>query len=133
MIEDLAVSNMIQNHNLARAIRDAAWRQFRTMLEYKAEWYGRQVIAVDRWYPSSKICSACAALVDRMPLDVRTWTCACGVVHDRDVNAARNILTAGLAVSACGAGVRPQRESSRMGQSAMKQEAPRATLGIPSP
>ena len=125
VIEDLQVRNMLGNHGLARAISDAAWRDFRTMLEYKATWYGREVIAVDRWLPSSKTCSACGRLAARMPLHVRTWTCAnerCGAVHDRDVNAAKNILAAGLAVSACGAGVRPQREPSRTGQSARKQE-----------
>jgi putative transposase len=131
VIEDLTVRNMVTNRSLARAISDAAWRQFRTMLEYKAAWYGREVIAVDRWFPSSKLCSACGRLAERMPLHVREWTCPCTAVHDRDVNAARNILAAGLAVSACGAGVRPQRESSRTGQSAVKQENPRATKGIP--
>ncbi|SNQ48134.1 transposase (fragment) [Frankia canadensis] len=80
------------------------------MLEYKAGWYGREVIAVDRWYPSSKTCSSCGALVEKLPLDVREWACrGCGAAHDRDVNAARNILAAGLAVSACGDGVRPPR------------------------
>ncbi|AQW48862.1 transposase, IS605 OrfB family [Streptomyces hygroscopicus] len=114
-----------KNGRLARAISDAAWSAFRSMLEYKARWYGREVIAVDRWFPSSKLCSHCGTLQDKMPLSVRTWTCgSCGVTHDRDVNAARNILAAGLAVSACGAGVRPQR-SSPGGQSAMKQEIPR--------
>ena len=133
VIEDLTVRNMVKNRSLARAISDAAWRQFRTMLEYKADWYGRNLIVVDRWFPSSKLCSACGALAERMPLNVRTWTCRCGTIHDRDVNAARNILAAGLAVTACGAGVRPQRESSRTGQSAVKQETPRATPGIPRP
>jgi putative transposase len=132
VIEDLAVANMVKNHALARAISDAAWRQFRTMLEYKAAWYGRQVITVDRWLPSSKLCSVCGAIADTMPLHVRQWTCRCGNIHDRDVNAARNILAAGLAVSACGAGVRPQRESSRTGQSAVKQETPGAIQGIPA-
>jgi putative transposase len=122
VIEDLTVRNLLKNGKLARAISDAAWSEFRSMLEYKAQWYGREVIAVDRWFPSSKLCSNCGTLQDKMPLHVRTWTCDCGITHDRDVNAARNILTAGLAVSACGAGVRPQRESSRTGQSAMKQE-----------
>ena len=120
VIEDLAVSNMVGNHRLARAISGAGWRQCRQMLEYKARWYGRQVIAVDRWFPSSKLCSACGALAETMPLRVRTWTCACGAAHDRDVNAARNILAAGLAVTVCGAGVRPQR-SSPGGQSVTKQ------------
>jgi putative transposase len=133
VIEDLTVRNMAQNHSLARAICDAAWRQFRTMLEYKAAWYGRDVIAVDRWFPlSSRLCSACGALAEKMPLRVRSWTCRCGTTHDRDVNAARNILAEGLSVAACGAGVRPQRESSRTGRSAVKQESPGATQGIPS-
>jgi putative transposase len=124
VIEDLAVSNMTGNHRLARAINDAGWRQFRQMLEYKARWRGREVIIVDRWFPSSKLCSACGALVAEMPLHVRTWTCGCGATHDRDVNAARNILAAGLAVTVCGAGVRPQRNPPG-GQSATKQKTPR--------
>jgi putative transposase len=122
VIEDLTVRNMVKNGKLARAISDAAWSQFRSLLEYKAQWYGREVIAVDRWFPSSKLCSACGALREKLPLHVRTWTCDCGITHDRDVNAAKNLRAAGLAVSACGAGVRPQR-STPGGQSAMKQEA----------
>ncbi|MFA3835213.1 RNA-guided endonuclease InsQ/TnpB family protein [Streptomyces aureus] len=124
VIEDLTVRNMVRNRKLARAISDAAWSQFRSMLEYKAAWYGREVIAVDRWFPSSKLCSSCGALADEMPLSVRAWTCECGTIHDRDVNAAKNLLAAGRAVAACGAGVRPQR-SSPGGQSAMKQETSR--------
>jgi putative transposase len=125
VIEDLTVRNMVRNRSLARAISDAAWSEFRNMLEYKAAWYGREVIAVDRWFPSSKLCSACGALRSRMPLNVRTWTCeSCGSIHDRDVNAARNLLAAGLAVSVCGAGVRPQRRTPD-GQPATKQKPPR--------
>ncbi|WP_253728181.1 RNA-guided endonuclease InsQ/TnpB family protein [Lentzea aerocolonigenes] len=124
VIEDLAVSNMVGNHRLARAINDASWRQFRQQLEYKASWHGRNVTVVDRWFPSSKLCSACGALASAMPLSVRTWTCGCGTIHDRDVNAARNILAAGLAVTVCGAGVRPQRNPPG-GQSATKQKTPR--------
>lgn len=124
VIEDLTVRNMVKNRNLARAISDAAWADFRELLEYKAQWYGREVIAVDRWFPSSKLCSHCGTLKERMPLHVRTWTCDCGASHDRDVNAAKNLLAAGLAVTACGAGVRPQR-STPGGQSATKQETPR--------
>ncbi|RFC70151.1 RNA-guided endonuclease TnpB family protein [Streptomyces sp. AcE210] len=124
VIEDLAVRNMVKNRKLARVISDAAWSQFRSMLEYKAAWYGREVIVVDRFFPSSKLCSTCGALRDKMPLSVRTWTCDCGAAHDRDVNAAKNLLAAGRAVTACGAGVRPQR-SSPGGQSAMKQETSR--------
>ncbi|MFD6859900.1 RNA-guided endonuclease InsQ/TnpB family protein [Rhodococcus sp. NPDC060090] len=96
-IEDLSVRNMVANHSLARAISDASWRQLRTMLEYKADWYGRDLLVVDRWYPSTRVCSECGALHDRLPLNIREWTCRCGTVHDRDANAARNILAAGLA------------------------------------
>ncbi|WP_405475580.1 RNA-guided endonuclease InsQ/TnpB family protein [Streptomyces sp. NBC_00009] len=124
VIEDLTVRNMVKNRKLARAISDAAWSDFRGLLEYKAAWYGREVIAVDRFFPSSKLCSHCGTLQGKMPLNVRTWTCDCGTTHDRDVNAARNLLAAGLAVTVCGAGVRPQR-SSPGGQSATKQKTPR--------
>ena len=80
------------------------------MLEYKAGWYGRTVIAIDRFYPSSRTCSACGAIATSLPLSVREWTCAgCGAVHDRDVNAAKVIRAAGLAVQACGDDVRPPR------------------------
>ena len=110
VIEDLQVRNMVRNHTLARAISDAAWSELRRQLEYKADWYGREVIAIDRWYPSSKTCSACGAIVSKLPLNVREWCCTgCGTVHDRDINAARVILAAGLAVAACGDGVRPPR------------------------
>ncbi|KUL59315.1 transposase [Streptomyces violaceusniger] len=121
VIEDLAVRNMVKNGSLARAISDAAWSEFRSMLEYKAQWYGREVIAIDRWFPSSRLCSVCGTLRDKMPLNVRTWTCDCGATHDRDVNAAKNILAVGLTASVCGAGVRPQR-STPGGQSVTKQK-----------
>jgi len=124
VIEDLTVRTMVKNHTLARAISDASWAEFRSMLEYKAQWYGREVITVDRWFPSSKLCSNCGALQSKMPLHVRTWTCECGTTHDRDVNAAKNLLAAGRAVTACGAGVRPQRRTPG-GQSATKQKIPR--------
>ncbi|MEV5892915.1 RNA-guided endonuclease TnpB family protein [Nonomuraea fuscirosea] len=98
-VEDLTVRNLVKNRRLARAISDASWRELRTMLEYKAAWYGRTVVAVDRWFPSSKRCFACWALQETMPLNVREWECACGAIHDRDVNAAKNVLAAGLAES----------------------------------
>nr|WP_260408367.1 transposase [Planomonospora venezuelensis] len=97
VIEDLTVRNLVKNHALARAVSDASWRELRSMLEYKTAWYGRELLVVDRWFPSSKLCSTCGALRAAMPLGVRIWECACGAVHDRDVNAARNILAAGLA------------------------------------
>lgn len=108
-IEDLSVRNMVKNHSLARAISDAAWSEFRSQLEYKAGWYGRTVVAVDRFYPSTKTCSACGRINNSITLGARSWVCSCGANHDRDINAAININTAGLAVLACGAGVRPSR------------------------
>ncbi|MFE6500203.1 RNA-guided endonuclease InsQ/TnpB family protein [Kitasatospora sp. NPDC057738] len=121
VIEDLTVRNMLKNRKLARSISDASWTELRSMLEYKAQWYGRELIAVDRLFPSSRLCSACGTLQGRMPLNVREWTCGCGTTHDRDVNAAENILAAGLAAAACGDGVRPQR-STPGGRSSVKQE-----------
>ncbi|MFJ5901854.1 RNA-guided endonuclease InsQ/TnpB family protein [Streptomyces sp. NPDC093064] len=131
VIEDLTVRNLLKNGKLARAISDAAWADLRMMLEYKCAWYGRELVVIDRWFPSSKLCGACGMVREKLPLNVREWTCECGATHDRDVNAARNLLAAGLAASACGDGVRPQRESSRTGRSSVKQETQRATAGIP--
>ncbi|WP_444962588.1 RNA-guided endonuclease InsQ/TnpB family protein [Nocardiopsis sp. M1B1] len=130
VIEDLTVRNLVKNRRLSRAISDAAWRELRTMLEYKCAWYGRDLVVVDRCFPSSKACSTpgCAYVHMSLPLNVRMWMCPrCGVAHDRDVNAALNLEAAGLAVVACGAGVRPQRESSRTGRPAVKQEGHGAT------
>ncbi|MFC4116985.1 transposase [Nonomuraea zeae] len=79
------------------------------MLEYKARLYGRTFVKVGRWFPSSKLCSVCAAVRQDMPLSVREWTCSCGAAHDRDINAALNVLAAGRAErqNACGGPVRP--------------------------
>jgi putative transposase len=109
-VEDLNIVGMVRNRRLARAIHDAGWAQFVRLLEEKAERYGRTVMKVSRWLPSSKTCSACAHVMDAMALKVRTWTCpVCGTTHDRDHNAAINILAAGQAErrNACGAGVSP--------------------------
>jgi putative transposase len=107
-IESLAVQNMQKNHRLAKSISDASWSEFVRQLEYKAQWYGRTLIGIDRWYPSSKRCSCCGYTMPALPLSVREWTCPeCGTAHDRDINAARNILAAGLAVSAFGESVNP--------------------------
>jgi len=130
VIEDLAVKNMVRNRSLAKVISDCGRGTFRAMLEYKAAKAGRHLIVIDRWYPSSKTCSACGYLLAELSLKTRTWQCpSCGTRHDRDVNAAKNILAAGLAVTACGADVRHS-GSSRM-QSAVKQEPRPATAGIP--
>ncbi|MGK7936590.1 MAG: RNA-guided endonuclease InsQ/TnpB family protein [Xenococcaceae cyanobacterium] len=114
-IEDLSVRNMVKNHKLARSISDAAWGEMRAQLEYKCEWYGRQLVKIDRFFPSSKRCYHCGFVVEKMPLDIRTWDCpSCGTTGiDRDINAGKNILAAGLAVSVCGADIRPDRHSSK--------------------
>jgi putative transposase len=136
VIENLAVRNMVRNRKLAKAISDCGWGEFRRQLEYKCERYGRSLIVIDRWYPSSKTCSACGHLLAELSLSTRHWTCpSCRARHDRDVNAAKNILAAGLAVGAgngadaCGADVRHS-GTSRV-RSAVKQEPRPARPGIP--
>ena len=121
-IESLAVKNMVKNHKLALAISDSGWGELTRQLDYKCRWYGRKLVAIDRWFPSSKRCSSCGHIVDKMPLNIREWTCLkCGCNHDRDVNASKNILAAGLAVSVCGATVRPE-QSKSVKAGAMKQK-----------
>lgn len=97
-IEDLAPKNMVRNHRLAKSISDASWGEFRRQLTYKAEWCGREVVVVDRFYPSSQLCSVCGTQWSgTKDLAVRRWTCPeCGANHDRDINAAKNILNEGL-------------------------------------
>jgi len=110
VVESLAVKNMVKNHTLARAISDAGWSEFVRQLNYKATWYGRELIQIDRFYPSSKRCSHCGYVLDHLDLSTRQWRCPeCDTQHDRDLNAARNILAAGLAerLNACGGAVRP--------------------------
>lgn len=152
-IEDLNVSGMTasargtidtpgkqvrQKAGLNRAVSEAALGEFRRQLEYKAHRAGRTLAMVDRWFPSSKTCSACAHLLAELSLATRTWVCpTCRTRHDRDVNAATNILAAGRAAAreeasgdACGAGVR--RQGSSLPQSATKQETHPARGGLPS-
>ena len=104
--ENLAVKNMIKNPTLAKAIADASWGEFTRQLEYKAGWNGRTYVEIGRFFPSSKRCSCCGFVKDKLPLDVRSWECPeCKAVHDRDINAAKNVLAAGLAVLAFGENV----------------------------
>ncbi|GAA4503351.1 hypothetical protein GCM10023191_056160 [Actinoallomurus oryzae] len=130
VIEDLNIKGMIRNRRLAKAISDCGWGEFRRQLKYKAARHGRHLIVIDRWYPSSKTCSTCGHLLVELPLSTRAWRCpSCRTLHDRDINAAKNILAAGLAVSACGGDVRhpgPPRA-----QSPQKQEPQPARAGIP--
>ncbi len=114
-IEDLNVAGMVKNKRLARAISDAGFAEFRRQLEYKTAWHGKRLIIIDRWHPSSRLCSDCGWKNSELRLADRSWVCmACGALHDRDHNAAKNIAAAGLAVidrevdEACGEEVRPQ-------------------------
>ena len=102
-IEDLNVKGMVKNHCLAKAISDVAWSSFVTKLKYKAEWNGKEVVAIDRFFPSSKTCSCCDHIKESLSLEERTWTCSnCNTIHDRDVNASRNILRRALAIQSAG-------------------------------
>jgi putative transposase len=93
VVEDLNVSGMVRNTRLARYIADVGWGEFRRQLEYKTKWYGSRMVVASRFYPSSKTCSACGTVQEEMPLSIREWTCpVCGTHHDRDINAAKNLL-----------------------------------------
>jgi putative transposase len=134
VIEDLNIAGMIRSRNLARAISDAGWGEFRRQLEYKCERTGRALVVIDRWFPSSKTCSTCGHLLAELKLTTRHWTCpGCRTRHDRDLNAAKNILAAGQAVArgdsgdACGADVR--RQGLSLPQSAVKQEVRTVRIG----
>ena len=121
VLEDLAVKNMVKNHKLAQAISDVSWGRLVSMLKYKASWYNRQVIQIDRFYPSSKTCSHCHHLMSSMDLSIREWVCpSCGTHHDRDVNAAKNILRQGLNIMS-GLGTKSDTKQKRMEASGSKQ------------
>jgi putative transposase len=107
-VEDLSITGLARTR-LAKSVHDAGWGMFTRLLEGKAARYGRSFVRVDRWFPSTRLCSACGAVGDKKPLHVREWTCTCGVTHDRDLNAAINILAAGRAerLNACGGTVSP--------------------------
>lgn len=113
-VEDLHLRGMVKNHSLARSLHDASIGTAIRMIEEKAERYGKAVVKIDRWFPSSKTCSDCGHIVERLPLSVREWACPeCGTIHDRDANAAANILAAGQAVTAHGDGRRAVRSTER--------------------
>ena len=134
VVEDLAVKNMVRNHCLAKSISDSGWGEFRQFLDYKAQWYGKRLVVIDRFYPSSKTCSECGHLLASLNLGTRHWTCPdCGTLHDRDINAAKNILAVGLMATglssgeACGAGVRHSGSPPML--SAVNQESPGFSRG----
>jgi putative transposase len=119
VMEDLNVSGMVRNTKLARVISQQGWSQFVSFLKYKATMYGRELIQVDRFYPSSKTCSSCGTIQSSLPLRIREWTCeSCGAVHDRDINAAKNLMALGTSASAFGGDVRPT-----CGQTPVKKES----------
>ncbi|HEY7357146.1 MAG TPA: RNA-guided endonuclease TnpB family protein [Ktedonobacterales bacterium] len=131
-VESLAVKNLLQNHSLAKSIADVGWGELIRQLEYKAAWYGRTVVAIDRFFPSSKCCHVCGHILDELELDVRQWTCPnCGTVHDRDTNAALNIKAEGLSAFACGGAVRPNLHGNQGRHAPVKQEDPCREAGNP--
>jgi putative transposase len=107
VLEDLNVKEMLSNKRLSRQISDVGWSEFRRMLDYKTKWYGSKLVFVPRFYPSSKTCSECGVLIKELPLEIRQWQCAeCHIIHDRDVNAAKNLLKwstgSSPGINACG-------------------------------
>ncbi|HET7640313.1 MAG TPA: RNA-guided endonuclease TnpB family protein, partial [Ktedonobacteraceae bacterium] len=124
-VESLHVKNMVKNHSLAKAISDVGWSEFVRQLEYKANWYGRTLVKIDTFYPSSKRCFDCGHMLDSLSLDIRHWVCpACGVEHDRDINAAKNIHAVGLTVfEACGEAVRPGAVKAKPGKPQRSRKA----------
>ena len=99
VMENLNVNGMLKNHNLARSIQELSLNRFKNMLTYKANWYGREIIEIDRFYPSSKLCSNCGYKNNKLTLNDRSWKCpVCGVIHNRDLNAAINIKKEGLRI-----------------------------------
>lgn len=95
-IEDLNTKGMLRNHKLAKSISDVSWSMFVAKLQYKADWYGKRVVKIDRWFASSQICSSCGVNSGKKTLDIRYWECECGAKHDRDINASKNIKNEGL-------------------------------------
>ena len=132
-VESLAVKNMVKNHSRALAISDVGWGELVRQLDYKSHWYGRTLVKIDRWHPSSKRCSACGYVLEDLDLSVREWVCPnCGVWHERDHNAATNVLAEGLSVLACGGAVRPVRPRGRQAR-AVEAGKPTREGGKPVP
>ncbi|MEU5939236.1 transposase [Micromonospora sp. NPDC047548] len=130
-VEDLCVVGLGRTR-LATSVHDAGWASFTAMLEYKAARYGRTFGRVDRFFPSTRMCSNCGRINEKLPLAVRSWVCPCGSTHDRDVNAAINVLAAGRAetLNACGAQVRPASAPAPRGEAGIRPDAARSTRSV---
>ncbi len=129
-VEDLCVAGLGRTR-LAKSVHDAGWAQFTSMLEYKAARYGRTFAKIDRFFPSTRMCSVCGRVGDKLALNIRSWTCLCGVTHDRDVNAARNIKAAGQAdFNDRGVQVRPARVPAQRREAVTHPHAARSTRGM---
>ncbi|HEX4545897.1 MAG TPA: transposase, partial [Candidatus Acidoferrum sp.] len=135
-IEDLNVRGMMANEKLARNIGDIGFHEFRRQLEYKAMLYGADLVTASRWFPSSKICSACGLLAEGLPLSIREWTCECGAFHDRDINAARNLRRYALdrascaRINACGEEGSDAGLTASVKPASLKQESAMSYLGM---
>ena len=130
VLENLAIKNMVKNHNLAKAISQVGWGQFCTMLKYKAQQEGKVYLEVDRFFPSSKTCHVCLNQVGSLPLDVRQWTCSkCHTTHDRDVNAAISLRDEGLRLLASGTGATAYRPDVRPSRGGRKKSTTGHSVG----
>ena len=125
-VEDLNVKGMIKNHKLSKHIADASWGNFVTLLQYKCDWYGKELVKVNRFYPSSKSCYDCGWINQELKLSDREWTCnSCGVVHDRDENASRNILKEGLKIYRQGLSItKVEDKSDYLGSTSVETRSP---------
>ncbi len=133
VVEDLHVKGMVKNHNLAKAISDASWGMLVNFITYKAERDGKAFVKTNRFFPSSKACSQCGAIHDKMTLDVRHWTCPrCGARHDRDINAAKNIRDEGLRMLAAGTVATARRGTVSRRKKLASRSARSNEAGIPS-
>ncbi len=131
-VESLAIAGMLKSRRMSRLIADASWGEFTRQLAYKSMWHGRHLVKIDQWFPSTKTCSVCGTTGHELSLSDREWTCSdCGTLHDRDVNAARNILAEGLSVIACGETVRPG-VPRHAGLVSVNQEPISRGMGIPA-
>ena len=131
-VEDLNVKGMIKNHKLSKHIADVSWGNFVTLLQYKCDWYGKELVKVNRFYPSSKTCNVCGWINQELKLSDREWTCkSCGVIHDRDVTASRNILKEGLKIYGQGLSItKVEDKSDYLGSTSVETRSPSPRFSV---